>query len=95
MEQMRAMADSELKKKFKIKKFSEQQSQMLDKLCEKVIVSKNIENWASCASSCVNDFEQISLLEPKEEILSILAEHQLEDDLSAAILYHSNKINEN
>jgi hypothetical protein len=89
---MRALADASLKKKFKIKNLSEQQSSILDQLCEKVIVSKDAENWASCASSCVNDFEQISLLQPKEEILSILAEHQLEDDLSAAILYHSNKI---
>jgi len=95
MEQMRALADASLKKKFKIKTLSEQQSSILDQLCEKVIVSKDVENWASCASSCVNDFEQISLLKPKEEILSILAEHQLEDDLSAAILYHSNQINEN
>jgi len=95
MEQMRALADASLKKKFKIKTLSEQQSSILDQLCEKVIVSKDAKNWASCASSCVNDFEQISLLQPKEEILSILAEHQLEDDLSAAILYHSNQINEN
>jgi hypothetical protein len=29
------------------------------------------------------------------DVLSILGEHQLEDDYSAAILYHSQKINEN
>lgn len=95
MEQMRASATVELKAKFKIKKLSKQQQSVLDQLCEKVIVAKDVKNWEFCATSCVNDFEKISLLQPKEEILSILAEHQLEDDLSAAILYHSNKINEN
>ena len=95
IEQTRASISTSLKKKLNIKKFNEQQENMLNKLCEAVVVSNEIETWESVANSCVNNFDNISSLNTMPDVLSILAEHQLEDDYSAAILYHSQKINEN
>ncbi len=92
IETTRANVALELKKKFKIKKFNAQQEEMLNKLCEAVVTSKELENWEQCAASCVNNLEEISSLTPISEVLSICSEHQLEDDYSAAILYHSQKI---
>lgn len=95
IEQTRASISTSLKKKLNIKKFNEQQENMLNKLCEAVVVSNEVETWESVANSCVNNFDNIASLNPMPDVLSILAEHQLEDDYSAAILYHSQKINEN
>jgi hypothetical protein len=95
IEKTRASISGNLKKKLNIKKFNEQQEAMLNKLCEAVVVSNEIETWESVANSCVNNFDNIASLNTMPDILSILAEHQLEDDYSAAILYHSKKINEN
>jgi len=95
IEKTRASISNSLKKKLNIKKFNEQQETMLNKLCEAVVVSNEIETWESVANSCVNNFDNIASLNTMPDILSILAEHQLEDDYSAAILYHSKKINEN
>jgi hypothetical protein len=95
IEKTRASISGNLKKKLNIKKFNEQQENMLNKLCEAVVVSNEIESWESVANSCVNNFDNIASLNAMPDVLSILAEHQLEDDYSAAILYHSKKINEN
>jgi hypothetical protein len=95
IEKTRASISNSLKKKLNIKKFNEQQENMLNKLCEAVVVSNEIETWESVANSCVNNFDNIASLNAMPDVLSILAEHQLEDDYSAAILYHSKKINEN
>ena len=95
IEKTRASISGNLKKKLNIKKFNEQQENMLNKLCEAVVVSNEIETWESVANSCVNNFDNIASLNAMPDVLSILTEHQLEDDYSAAILYHSKKINEN
>ena len=94
IEEIRASISQSLKKKLDIKKFNKNQEIMLSKLCEAVVVSSELETWESTANSCVNNFDNISSLNTMPDILSILAEHELEDDYSAAILYHSNKINE-
>lgn len=95
IEETRGSIEVELKKKFNTSDFSEQQVKMIDKLCEAIVVSQDIKTWESTAASCVNDFEEISSLSTMPDILSIVAEHELEDDYSAALLYHSKKINEN
>jgi hypothetical protein len=95
IEETRGSIENELKKKFNTEKFNAQQVQMIDKLCEAIVVSQDIKTWESTANSCVNNFEEISSLAIMPEVLSIVAEHELEDDYSAALLYHSQKINEN
>lgn len=95
IEVTRAQVSNDLKKKLSIRKFSKQQESMIDKLIEAVVVSNDLKNWSSAASSCVNNFAEIDSLSTIPDILSIAAEHQIEDDYSAALLYHSNKLNEN
>jgi hypothetical protein len=95
IEETRGSIEKQLKKKLNTNKFNKQQVQMIDKLCEAIVVSQNVNTWESTASSCVNNFEEISSLSIMPEILTVASEHELEDDYSAALLYHSQTINEN
>lgn len=95
IEETRGSIEKSLKEKFNTEQFSDQQVNMIDKLCEAIVVSQDIKNWESTAASCVNNFEHISELAPMQDVLSIVAEHELDDDYSAALLYHSQKLNEN
>jgi hypothetical protein len=93
IERVRSSAKQLLKDSLNIKKFTKLQEQMLDKLCEAVVCSANLENWDEQLISCVNNFENIESLGIMDDILDISSEHQL-DNYSSAILYHS-KSNEN
>lgn len=95
IEVARAQVSNALKKKLSIRKFSKEQESMITKLIEAVVVSNDLKNWESVASSCVNNFAEIESLSTIPDVLSIAADHQIEDDYSAALLYHSNKLNEN
>jgi hypothetical protein len=68
---------------------SDNQQEMVDKLCETVVVSSNLESWDEVASSCVKNFENIASLSTLPEVLEAAAEFEIEDDYSAALLYHS------
>ena len=74
-----------------IKRFGKKQNQILDKLCESVVCSSELENWEQNAISCVNNIENLESLDILPEILEISAKHEL-DNYSAAILYHSNHV---
>lgn len=93
IEKCRASAKEALKDVLNIKRFNKTQEKMLDKLCEAVICSTDIENWNEELISCVNNFENIESLGIMDDILDISNEYQL-DNYSSAILYHS-KSNEN
>lgn len=91
IEKVRASAKQSLKDTLKIKKFNKTQEKMLDKLCEAVVCSANLENWNEQLNSCVNNFENIESLGIMDDILEVSSEHQL-DNYSSAILYHSQLI---
>jgi hypothetical protein len=93
IEKVRSSAKQLLKDSLNIKKFNKLQEQMLDKLCEAVVCSADLENWNEQLISCVNNFENIESLGIMDDILDISSDHQL-DNYSSAILYHS-KSNEN
>ena len=93
IEKSRASAKESLKDVLNIKRFNKTQEKMLDKLCEAVICSTELENWNEELISCVNNFENIESLGIMDDILDISNEYQL-DNYSSAILYHS-KSNEN
>jgi hypothetical protein len=92
VETTRASLEKNLKQELNLKKINPAQRTMLDKLCEAVVVSQDLNNWEETALSCVKDFENISLLSTLPEILETASKFQLEDDYSAALLYHSQKI---
>jgi len=90
LESARASIKEVMKDKLNIKRFTKKNKGMLDSMCEAVVCSTNIENWAQTALSCVSNLEEIQNLEVLPEILEIAAKHEL-DNYSAAILYHSNE----
>ena len=63
---------------------------LLDELCASVIISKNVEDWGSSLSRCIQDRDLIEGLEISGEIQDIAAEHDL-DLYSAALLFHSKR----
>ena len=90
LETARAKIKKVMRKELKIKRFTKNNENMLDSLCEAVVCSTNIENWTQTALSCVSNLEEIQKLNVLPEILEISAKHEL-DNYSAAILYHSNE----
>ena len=90
LETARAEIKKVMRKELKIKRFTKNNENMLDSLCEAVVCSTSIENWTQTALSCVSNLEEIQELNVLPEILEISAKHEL-DNYSAAILYHSNE----
>ena len=89
IESLRASIETELKGSLSLETLSDNQQEMVDKLCETVVVSSNLESWDEVASSCVKNFENIASLSTMPEVLEAAAEFEIEDDYSAALLYHS------
>jgi hypothetical protein len=92
IESVRANLEDNLKIECSLAELNDVQKTMLDKLCESIVVSNEINNWENVALSCVKNFDNINQLNTLPEILNVQAEFELEDDYSAAILYHSQKI---
>jgi hypothetical protein len=92
IESVRANLEDNLKIECSLAELNDVQRTMLDKLCESIVVSNEINNWENVAISCVKNFDNINQLNTLPEILNVAAEFELEDDYSAAILYHSQKI---
>jgi len=95
IEDLHASIEKDLKNSLSLETLSDNQQEMVNKLCETVVVSSHLESWGEIASSCVKDFENIASLSTLPEVLEAIADFDLEDDYSAALLYHSQKINEN
>jgi len=81
---------NEAKKAFKKKRLSKMQKEMLERVCESVVVAKNSTEWMKAGKECLANPDKIMELKPMQEVLNISAEHEL-DDYAAAILYHSRK----
>ena len=67
---------------------SKQKKELVDSLCENIIISKDREDWETAVSACVKDIEQIASLTVLPEIGEIAAEHNL-GFYPASLLYHS------
>ena len=93
LETIRASIKGVMKDKLNIKRFTKGNEKMLDSLCEAVVCSTEPESWTQKAISCVNNLDEIQDLNVLPEILNIAAKHEL-DNYSAAILYHSNEIDQ-
>ena len=89
-ESLKKVAQAEMKKKISKKRLNTAEKTLLDELCASVIISKNVEDWESSLSSCIQDRDLIEGLEISGEIQDIAAEHDL-DLYSAALLFHSKR----
>ena len=81
---------SEAKKVFKKKRLSKVQKQMLERVCESVVVAKDKKDCVDTGKACIKNPDKILSLKPLPAVLEISAKHEL-DDYAAAILHHSRK----
>ena len=79
---------SEAKKVFKKKRLNKNQKEMLERVCESVVVAKERKDWLKTGKECIGDPQKLIGLSPMSQVLDISAEHEL-DDYAAAILYHA------
>lgn len=77
--------------KFGIEELDENRKELVGRICESIVASKESNEWDAELGKVVEDLEHIETLELNPEVLQLGAEHSL-DDMSAAILYHSTKI---
>jgi hypothetical protein len=89
-EKLRAFVTKELKGKQKIKRLSKKHNELIDGLCENVILSCDKKDWEACAALCVDDFDKISELSVMPAVHDISVSHDL-GLYPSAILYHSEK----
>ena len=78
------------RKHFKIKRLNKNQNQMIDDLCKKVIIAKDIKDWKATAESCVKNNKNILSLDLSKGVEKTASDHKL-TDYTAAIVYHSEK----
>jgi hypothetical protein len=91
MNEFEFTAYSAFAQKYGVEELEESKKELVSNVCESIIGSKEFNEWDSTLASIVDDLDLIQDLDLSPNILEIGAKHQL-DDLSAAILYHSNKI---
>ena len=63
---------------------------MIEDLCKKVIIAKNIDDWESQVKACIQDNKNILNLDLLDDIGKTAEDHAL-TDYAAAIIYHSKK----
>lgn len=78
------------RKSFKIKRLNKNQNQMIEDLCKKVILAKDLEDWEATSESCIKDNKNILELSLLKGIEETADSHKL-TDYAAAIVYHSKK----
>jgi len=89
IESVRAAMGEAMKSSLNLESLSDHQLAMLDQLCETVVVSTEANSWEDVAISCVKDFDTISSLSTLPNVLETAAEFEIDDDYSAALVYHS------
>jgi len=89
-EDLRLFAVAEIKKKLNKKRLKKQEKEMIDELCQSVILSNENSSWKDSVKSCIEDINRIEKLTPLSEVNDLSLEYNL-DLYSAALLYHSQK----
>ena len=79
-----------VRKHHQIKRLNKNQNQMVDDLCKKVVIAKDIKDWNSTIESCIKDNNNILKLNLPKDVEETASNHSL-TDYTAAIVYHSEK----
>lgn len=79
-----------MRKKLGKTKLKGSEKNMIDELCESIVVSSLEAEWEERLSLCISDPNKIESLGVNAEIQNLSTDHEL-DLYSAAILYHSNE----
>lgn len=91
IEEFQSYAFAKFKEVRKLKELNDSHKDMVIKLTESVVCSKEPNQWKRSLSSCLKNINNIEKLETISNILDIAAEHEL-TDYPSAILYHSKNI---
>ena len=88
IEALNRHSEKAIRKKFKRKRLGKEHKDMAGKLCEAVIMAKDMQDWESGVEECVVDFNKIESLSPLPAVLEISRSHELEC-YPSSLLYHS------
>lgn len=91
IQKLESHASSFYKKHLKLKELNENQKETVFDLCQSVASSYEMPEWEEKLNEIIKDNSVLLSLSVNNDVLDIAAEHSL-DDYSAAILYHSTKI---
>ena len=89
-ESLQRFAVLEMKNKLGKKRLKREEKNMIDELCQSVILSTDTDKWENQIEECINDPNNIESLYPMAGVQDLASEHGL-DLYSAALLYHSKK----
>jgi hypothetical protein len=91
IEEFQSYAFDKFKQVRNLNELNDSHKDMVMKLCESVVCSKERNQWKRSLASCLKNINNIEKLSTISNILDIAAEHQL-TDYPSAILYHSKNI---
>jgi hypothetical protein len=88
-ESLRNEGYKHMRKKLGKNKLKTAEKNMIDELCESIVVSCDESDWSKKLNSCILDPNNIESLSALNKIQQLSSDHDL-DLYSAALLYHSN-----
>ena len=88
-ESLRNEGYKHMRKKLGKNKLKNEEKNMIDELCESIVVSCDESDWSKKLNSCILDPNNIESLSALNKIQQLSSDHDL-DLYSAALLYHSN-----
>jgi len=88
IEDLQSYAIANFQKHKNLKELNDGHKDLIVKLCESVVCSKEQNQWKKTLLSCVKNINNIEKLDIMPDILEISAKHEL-SDYPSAILYHS------
>ena len=89
-ESLRGEGYKQMRKKLGKTKLKDAEKNMINELCESIVVSCDESDWNTSLSNCITDPNNIESLNALKEIQKLSSDHDL-DLYSASLLYHSNR----
>ena len=88
---LESLAKNIYKRELGVKRFNKEKKKLITDLCSAVIINSDAKDWEKDLEEVILNNSKLLSLTTHPSVLSLAAEHQL-DDYAAAILYHSTKI---
>lgn len=88
VDKISASIEDGIKKKYKVKKLTENQIKLVAEATEQIVMGKQNKDWVETALAFVNDFSSLDGVDKLKEVKETVETHSLED-YPAALVYHS------
>lgn len=89
--QFYSKAETEYRTKLGLKKLDKTKKNIIKDICVAIIIGEEKDNWEDSLKKVMENTNHLLQLNVNDNVLSLAAEHEL-DDYSAALIYHSTKI---